>query len=202
MADSNVLMPRDYLQRLFAGWRADTGLSVRAAHRLPAGRLLGRGRVRLPQHLSGALAVRRRHASASASRRARRMLWRRTDLERAGGIRALGAEIAEDAAATKVVRRAGKRVRLVDRAFGQPLGCAQRTADLVAAAALGEAAPRHLPALLSSPRCFSGLLRAARRRRAYAAEALDVLGCRRRRRARRRVVRLRSAPGARRRLAH
>ncbi len=50
------------------------------------------------------------------------MLWRRTDLERAGGIRALGAEIAEDAAATKVVRRAGKRVRLVDRAFGQPLG--------------------------------------------------------------------------------
>ena len=26
MADSNVLMPRDYLQRLLAGWRADTGL--------------------------------------------------------------------------------------------------------------------------------------------------------------------------------
>ena len=26
MADSNVLMPPDYLQRLLAGWRADTGL--------------------------------------------------------------------------------------------------------------------------------------------------------------------------------
>src|SRR5215472_9790830 len=26
IADSNVLMPRDYIQRLFASWRADTGL--------------------------------------------------------------------------------------------------------------------------------------------------------------------------------
>src|SRR5580704_7857922 len=26
IADSNVLMPRDYVQRLFASWRADTGL--------------------------------------------------------------------------------------------------------------------------------------------------------------------------------
>jgi ceramide glucosyltransferase len=50
------------------------------------------------------------------------MLWRRADLQRAGGIRALGAEIAEDAAATKMVRSSGRRVRLVDRAFGQPLG--------------------------------------------------------------------------------
>lgn len=50
------------------------------------------------------------------------MLWRRERLERAGGIHALGAEIAEDAAATKVVRNAVRRVRLVDRPFGQPLG--------------------------------------------------------------------------------
>ncbi len=32
------------------------------------------------------------------------MLWRRGDLERAGGIEALASEVAEDAAATKVVR--------------------------------------------------------------------------------------------------
>ena len=50
------------------------------------------------------------------------MLWRRADLDAAGGIRALGAEIAEDAAATKVVRAAGLRVRLTDAPFGQPLG--------------------------------------------------------------------------------
>src|SRR4029077_14775920 len=50
------------------------------------------------------------------------MLWRRADLERAGGIAALGREVAEDAASTKVVRAAGLKVRLVDRPFPQPLG--------------------------------------------------------------------------------
>jgi ceramide glucosyltransferase len=50
------------------------------------------------------------------------MPWRRDDLERAGGIEALGTEVAEDAAATKIVRRAGRKVRLVDRPVAQPLG--------------------------------------------------------------------------------
>jgi len=50
------------------------------------------------------------------------MLWRRADLERAGGIEALGKEVAEDAAATKIVRNAGLKVRLVDRPLAQPLG--------------------------------------------------------------------------------
>src|SRR4029077_5784721 len=50
------------------------------------------------------------------------MLWRREDLERAGGIEALGKEVAEDAAATKIVRGAGLKVRLVDRPLAQPLG--------------------------------------------------------------------------------
>ena len=50
------------------------------------------------------------------------MLWRRDMLDEAGGIRALASELAEDAAATKVVRRAGLRVRLVDAPFEQPLG--------------------------------------------------------------------------------
>src|SRR5262249_5178933 len=39
-----------------------------------------------------------------------------------GGIRALGAELAEDAAGTKLVRAAGLRVRVVDSPFPQPLG--------------------------------------------------------------------------------
>lgn len=50
------------------------------------------------------------------------MLWRRAELERAGGIEALGSEVAEDAAATKIVRSAGLKVRLVDRPLAQPLG--------------------------------------------------------------------------------
>src|SRR5262249_35373627 len=50
------------------------------------------------------------------------MFWRRADLEAAGGIGALGVEIAEDAASTKIVRNAGLRVRLTEPPFGQPLG--------------------------------------------------------------------------------
>jgi ceramide glucosyltransferase len=50
------------------------------------------------------------------------MMWRRCDLERAGGIRRLASETAEDAASTKVVREAGLKVRIVDAPFPQPLG--------------------------------------------------------------------------------
>ena len=50
------------------------------------------------------------------------MLWRRSVLEAGGGVEALGAEIAEDAAATKLVRAQGLNAYLVDRPFQQPLG--------------------------------------------------------------------------------
>jgi ceramide glucosyltransferase len=50
------------------------------------------------------------------------MLFRRDIVESAGGIRALASEAAEDAASTKLVRKSGLRVRLVDRPFPQPLG--------------------------------------------------------------------------------
>ncbi|HYC25417.1 MAG TPA: glycosyltransferase, partial [Roseiarcus sp.] len=50
------------------------------------------------------------------------MLWRRDILEAGGGIEALGTEIAEDAAATKLIHRAGLSAHLVDGSFEQPLG--------------------------------------------------------------------------------
>ena len=50
------------------------------------------------------------------------MLWRRADLDAVGGIHALGREVAEDAAATKIVRGAGLKVRLLDVPLAQPLG--------------------------------------------------------------------------------
>jgi ceramide glucosyltransferase len=50
------------------------------------------------------------------------MLYRRSQIEQAGGIRLLAAEPAEDAASTKLVRAAGLHVRLVDAPFEQPLG--------------------------------------------------------------------------------
>ena len=60
--------------------------------------------------------------SASASPRARPCCGGAPISKRAGGIGALAKEVAEDAAATKVVRGAGLKVRLVDRPLAQPLG--------------------------------------------------------------------------------
>jgi ceramide glucosyltransferase len=58
------------------------------------------------------------------------MLWNKPFLDANGGIVALGEEIAEDAAATKLVRRAGRHVHLVGQPFEQPLG-ARRFGEVV-----------------------------------------------------------------------
>jgi ceramide glucosyltransferase len=121
LADSNVLMPPDYLERLLASWRPDTGLVASP----PIGSqphgiwaelecaFLNTYQARW-QYLADALGF--------GFAQGKTMLWRRADLERAGGIEALANEVAEDAASTKVVRGAGRKVRLVDRPFPQPLG--------------------------------------------------------------------------------
>ncbi len=121
LADSNVLMPRDYIQGLFASWRADTGLVASP----PIGsRPLGFwGQIECA--FLNTYQARWQYIVDSFNKgfaQGKTMLWRRADLERAGGIQALGREVAEDAAATKIVRGAGLTVRLVDRPLAQPLG--------------------------------------------------------------------------------
>jgi ceramide glucosyltransferase len=171
MADSNVLMPPDYLQRLLAGWRADTGLLCAP----PIGCMPDGFWAEVECAFLNTYQARWQYAADTVGlgfAQGKTMLWRRADLERAGGIRALGDEIAEDAAATKVVRRAGKRVRLVDRAFGQPLGA--RSAPQIWSRQLRWARLRRatfpvffLPEILSGS--AAPLLAAA-----YAAAAFDV----------------------------
>ena len=121
IADSNVLMPADYLQRLFAAWRADTGLVCSP----PAGCRPEGFWANLECAFLNTYQARAQYFADTLGigfAQGKTMLWRRADLEAAGGITALGAEIAEDAAATKIVRAAGLRVRLTDAPFGQPLG--------------------------------------------------------------------------------
>jgi ceramide glucosyltransferase len=72
------------------------------------------------------------------------MLFRRDLLKSAGGIRALAFEAAEDAAATKLVRKTGLRVRVVDQPFPQPLGAEDRSGGLETATALGAASTQHV----------------------------------------------------------
>lgn len=171
MADSNVLMPADYLQRLLAGWRADTGLLCAP----PIGCMPHGFWAEVECAFLNTYQARWQYAADTVGlgfAQGKSMLWRRTDLERAGGIRALGDEIAEDAAATKVVRRAGRRVRLVDRAFGQPLG--RRSAAQVWSRQVRWAKLRRatFPAFFI-PEVLSGSL-APLLAAAFAAEAADV----------------------------
>jgi ceramide glucosyltransferase len=121
LADSNVLMPRDYIQRLMAAWKPTTGLVCS----MPQGSH--------PQNIWAELEIaflntyqaRWQYAAdgvGTGFAQGKNMLWRRDILDAAGGIRALALEIAEDAASTKVVRSAGLHINLVDSPFPQPLG--------------------------------------------------------------------------------
>jgi ceramide glucosyltransferase len=121
IADSNVLMPRDYIQRLLGAWQPDTGLVCSP----PIGCLPSGLWAEVECAFLNTYQARWQYFADSIGlgfAQGKTMLWRRDDLDRVGGLRRLAQELAEDAASTKVVRDAGKRVRLVDGPFGQPLG--------------------------------------------------------------------------------
>ena len=121
LADSNVLMPRDYIWRLLAAWDGAAGLVCSP----PIGSAPEGTWAELECAFLNSHQARWQSFADSIGlgfAQGKSMLWRRLALERAGGIRALAGELAEDAAATKLVRGQGLRVRLVDRPFEQPLG--------------------------------------------------------------------------------
>jgi ceramide glucosyltransferase len=128
ITDSNVLLPTDFIDRLFARWRDGIGLVCAP----PIGAR--------PQGFWGEVEcgflntyqARWQYAADAFGlgfAQGKVLFWHRPDLEAAGGIRALGAEPAEDAAATKIVRAAGLKVTLVNGPFQQPLG-ERRLADV------------------------------------------------------------------------
>jgi ceramide glucosyltransferase len=121
IADSNVLMPRDYIQCLFASWRTDTGLVASP----PIGCRPDGFWAEIECAFLNTYQARWQYLVDSFGcgfAQGKTMLWRRADLERAGGIETLAKEVAEDAASTKIVRDAGLKVRLIDRPLAQPLG--------------------------------------------------------------------------------
>jgi ceramide glucosyltransferase len=121
IADSNVLLPADAIQRLLARWQPDTGLVCSP----PVGCMPQGLAAELECAMLNTFEARWQYAADTVGlgfAQGKAMCWHRSVLERGGGIRALAAELAEDAAATKVVRGLDLRVRLVDAPFGQPLG--------------------------------------------------------------------------------
>ena len=121
MVDSNVLMPTNHIQRMMSAWCPATGLvsspAIGCAPQSVWAELecafLNTYQVRW-QCFADSIGLGFAQGKA--------MLWRRDLLNRAGGIETLASEMAEDAAATKAIRKLGLRVRVVADPFMQPLG--------------------------------------------------------------------------------
>src|SRR5215472_8405158 len=146
IADSNVLMPPDYIQRLLAAWQPDCGLICAP----PIGSRPENFWAGLECAFLNTYQARWQYFSDTLGNgfaQGKTMLWRRVDLEAGGGISALGGEVAEDAAATKLVRGLGLEVHLVDAPFAQP---PQPDRGVAPADTLGAAAPRLVPPALSA----------------------------------------------------
>ena len=153
MADSNVLMPPDYIERLLTQWDRRTGIvSSPPVGAAPEGiwaelecGFLNTYQARW-QLAADAFGLGFAHGKT--------MLWRREILDGAGGIRALAAQPAEDAAGTQLVRDLGS----ARAARPEPLSAAARKPPLrrsmEAAASLGAAAARVVRPLFLSRRFF------------------------------------------------
>jgi ceramide glucosyltransferase len=121
LADSNVLMPKDYVQHLMAAWRPDTGLVCST----PIGSRPDGFWAEIECAFLNTLQARWQYAGEALGlgfAQGKSMLWNKPMLDANGGIQALAAEIAEDAAATKLVNSLGLNVNLVASPFEQPLG--------------------------------------------------------------------------------
>ncbi|MBN9061962.1 MAG: glycosyltransferase [Rhizobiales bacterium] len=121
MTDSNVLMPPDYLQRCFAAWDKSAGLVAAP----PAGTHTLNFGADVEAAFLNTHQARWQYAANAIGfgfAQGKNLMFRRDILRAAGGVRSLASDLAEDAAATKVVRAQGYDVRLASGPFAQPLG--------------------------------------------------------------------------------
>lgn len=121
MTDSNLLLPPDYLSALDATWRPDTGLVSAPAIGARPGNFWGAVECAF---LNGNQARWQLAADALGMgfAQGKTLAWRRDVLDAGGGLAALGQNLAEDVASTKLVRRQGLKVRLPSKLFVQPIG--------------------------------------------------------------------------------
>ncbi|KEO60439.1 ceramide glucosyltransferase [Thioclava indica] len=124
MADSNLLLPPDYLQQLLAEWRPGTGLVSGPPVGQRASNLWGAVE-------AGFLNTNQARWQLAADdlgfgfAQGKSLFWNRDILMKGGGFAALGRNMAEDVAATKLVRDQGLHVRLTRHLFAQPIGSRQ-----------------------------------------------------------------------------
>lgn len=121
LADSNALPPPDYIQTMLAAFEPNTAMTVS----MPIGTRPTSFWSMVECAILNTFQARWQYGAEAIGlgfAQGKNMMWRREVLDRAGGIRALACEIAEDAASTKVIRAQNMNIRLVDMPFEQPLG--------------------------------------------------------------------------------
>jgi ceramide glucosyltransferase len=121
--DANVLLPKDYIQRMFVAWyeRPNTGMVCAP----PIGSDPRNWAAELEVAILNSYQARWQYLADTFERgfaQGKNMMFRKDDLECAEGLETLTRDVAEDAAATKVIRGMGLKVRLADGGFFQPLG--------------------------------------------------------------------------------
>jgi ceramide glucosyltransferase len=121
MSDSNALLPPDYIERLLERWRDDIGVVSTATI------------VTRPEGFSAELECAFMNSFQARMVLAadiigygfalgKTLMWRKSVLERLGGLPALASEAAEDIASTKILRGTPLRPRLARRPIEQPIG--------------------------------------------------------------------------------
>ncbi len=121
LADSNVLMPVDYVDHLMAARGRRTGLVCST----PIGARPKGFWAEVECMFLNTQQARWQYAGEAIGfgfAQGKSMLWSKKMLDDNGGLQALAAEIAEDAAATKLINALGYKVHLVSSPFEQPLG--------------------------------------------------------------------------------
>lgn len=121
MTDANLMLPPDYLAILDDTWAPRVGLVSAPAYGDRPGNFWGAVECAF---LNGNQARWQLAADALGLgfAQGKTLAWRRDVLEAGGGLAALGRNLAEDVASTKLVRKQGLKVRLPARLFPQPIG--------------------------------------------------------------------------------
>jgi len=121
MADSNLLLPPDYLRTLAASWTKGTGLVSSPAWGDRPDGVWGRLECAFLNSNQARLQL-TADSLGMGFAQGKTLFWNRAMLDRAGGLPALGGWLAEDVAATRLTRAQGLAVRLPPLPYPQPIG--------------------------------------------------------------------------------
>ncbi|OCX66810.1 ceramide glucosyltransferase [Thioclava sp. SK-1] len=121
MADANLLLMPNYFEQILHVVRPSTGLVTSPPIGIRADGLWGNVEAAFLNSFQGRWQLAADQLGRGFAQ-GKTLCWRRDVLENAGGLVALGRDLAEDVASTKAVRAQGLNVQLTRRAFCQPIG--------------------------------------------------------------------------------